>query len=70
MTNPGFPPPLSSARHEREAARVIDLRNDIDKALEELDAALETALAESRKRHPSAYKTQADKAKAEATAVV
>ena len=58
MTNPGFPPPLSSARHKREAARVIDLRHDIDKALEELDAALETALAESRQRHPSAYKMQ------------
>ena len=66
MTNPGFPPPLSAARHEREAARVIDLRNDIDKALDELDAALETAISESRKRHPSAYKAQG----AEATASV
>lgn len=58
MTNTGFPPPLSMARREREAARVIDLRNDIAKALEELDAALEEAIAESRQRHPSAYKTQ------------
>ena len=66
MTNPGFPPPLSAARHEREAARVIDLRNDIDKALEELDLALASAIAESRQRHPSAYKTQG----AEATASV
>ena len=37
---------------------MIDLRNDIDKALDELDAALETAISESRKRHPSAYKAQ------------
>ena len=66
MTNPGFPPPLSAARHQREAARVIDLRNDIDKALDELDAALATAIAESRKRHPSQYKSQG----AEATASV
>lgn len=70
MTNPGFPPPLSSVRHEREAARVIDLRNNIDKALEELDAALETAIAESRKRHPSAYKTPEADAKAGEKAAV
>ena len=56
MTNTGFPPPLSAARREREAARVIDLRNDIDSALAELDAALEEAIEESRQRHPSAYK--------------
>lgn len=55
MTNTGFPPPLSAARREREAARVIDLRNNIDKALQELDAALETEIAESRQRHPSNY---------------
>lgn len=66
MTNPGFPPPLSAARREREAARVIDLRNDIEKALDEVDAALATAIAESRKRHPSAYQPQG----AEATASV
>ncbi|HUR47905.1 MAG TPA: hypothetical protein VMY88_00040 [Acidimicrobiales bacterium] len=59
MTNTGFPPPLSSARREREAARVIDLRHDIDQALEELDAALEEAIAASRQRHPSAYKAKA-----------
>ena len=63
MTNTGFPPPLSSARREREAARVIDLRNQIDNALAELDEALETALAESRQRHPSSYKPQGDRAK-------
>lgn len=55
MTHTGFPPPLSAARREREAARVIDLRNNIDKALQELDAALETEIAESRQRHPSNY---------------
>ena len=56
MTNTGFPPPLSKARRDREAARVIDIRQHLDNALAELDAALETAIAESRQRHPSAYK--------------
>lgn len=64
MTNPGFPPPLSSARRDREADRVIDLRNEIDKALEELDAVLATEIAESRQRHPSAYKGPGSRAKA------
>ena len=43
MTNPGFPPPLSKARHEREADRVIDLRRSVDNFLDEVDEALETA---------------------------
>lgn len=55
MTNPGFPPPLSSERREREAARVIDLRRDIETALDEVDAALNTEIEASRRRHPSAY---------------
>lgn len=63
MTHTGFPPPLSSARREREAARMIDLRHDIDQALEEVDAVLEAALAASRQRHPSAYKKQTGSAK-------
>jgi len=56
MTHTGFPPPLSQARREREAARVIDLRHHLDTALAELDEALATEIAASRQRHPSAYK--------------
>lgn len=40
MTNPGLPPPLSSAHREREATRVIDLRQEIEDALADLDAAI------------------------------
>ena len=65
MTNPGFPPPLSSERREREAARVIDLRRDIENALDEVDAALETSIAASRRRHPSAYQPAGGRANAE-----
>lgn len=52
MTNPGFPPPLSKARHERETDRVIDLRRSVDDFLSEVDEALETATtsAGGRKR--------------------
>ena len=52
MTNPGFPPPLSKARHERETDRVIDLRRSVDDFLNEVDEALETATASAggRKR--------------------
>lgn len=52
MTNPGFPPPLSKARHDRETDRVIDLRRSVDEFLEEVDEALETAQASAggRKR--------------------
>ena len=63
MTHPGFPPPLSKAHHERESDRVIDLRRDVDTFLEEVDEALETSIEASRKRHPSAYKTQGGEAK-------
>lgn len=47
MTNPGLPPPLSSAHRERVATRVIDLRKDIEEALADLDSALAEEEAEA-----------------------